>query len=52
MHLAPKPHLLQVGLASGPPGGLAGRLHRRQEQPDEHRDDRDHHEQLDERETM
>ena len=36
--------------ATGPPGRLAGRLHRRQEQADERADDGDHHEEFDQRE--
>ena len=36
-------------LALGAAGRLAGRLHGRQQQRDQHADDRDHHQQLDER---
>jgi hypothetical protein len=43
--------LLQVVGALGAPGGLAGTLHGRQEQGDEHADDRDDHQQLDQGET-
>jgi hypothetical protein len=42
------PELVATGDAAG---RLASRLHGRQDQPHEHRDDRDHHQQLDERET-
>ena len=42
--------LPQVVAAGDPASRLAGRLHRREHQPQEHADDRDHHEQLDERE--
>ena len=42
--------LLQVVLAAQPGGGLADLLHGGQEQADEHRDDGDHHQQLDQRE--
>src|SRR5262249_40958744 len=43
--------LVQVALTLHPPCRLAGVLHRRQEQPDEHADQPDHHQQLDEREA-
>ncbi len=43
--------LLEVVDALGAPGRLAGRLHRRQQERDQHGDDRDHHQQLDQRET-
>src|SRR5262249_60868950 len=42
--------LLEVVLALGPGGGLPHLLHRGQEQADEDRNDRDHHQQLDQRE--
>ena len=45
------PHLLEVVGALGTPGGLAGGLGGGQEQPDEHRDDGDDHQQLDQREA-
>ena len=45
-------NLHQVVAALGPPGGLARRLDGRQEQRDQHGDDRDHHQQLDQREAM
>ena len=38
--------LLEVVDALGPAGRLAGRLHGRQEQGDQHGDDGDHHQQL------
>ena len=41
-------NLLEVVDALDPPGGLAGRLHRRQEQRDQHGDDRDDDQELDE----
>jgi len=44
--------LLEVVDALHPPRGLAGGLHGRQEQGDQDANDRDHHEQLDQRETM
>jgi hypothetical protein len=43
------PHVAQ---ALRPPRGLAGRLHRRQQEADQRGVDRNHHEQFDERETM
>ena len=43
--------LLQVVGALGPPRRFACGLHRRQEQGDQDCDDRDHHQQLDERES-
>ena len=43
--------LLEVVDALGAAGGLAGRLHRRQQQADQHGDDRDHHQQLDQGEA-
>jgi len=43
--------LLQVVDALGATGRLAGRLHGRQEQGDQHADDGDDHQQLDQRET-
>ena len=42
--------LFEVIAARHPVGGLAHLLHGRQQQPDEHRDDGDDHEQLDQRE--
>ena len=41
--------LLEVVAALHTAGGLAGRLHRRQEQPNQDADDGDHDQQLDER---
>jgi hypothetical protein len=41
-------HLAEIRRAPRPSGGLAGGLHRRQHEPHERRDDRDHHEELDE----
>jgi len=43
--------LLEVVDALGAPGGLARRLHCRQQQGDQHGDDRDDDQQLDQRET-
>ena len=43
--------LLEVVDALGAAGGLAGRLHGRQQQADQDGDDRDHHQQLDQREA-
>ena len=43
--------LLQVVPALHPPRGLAGALDRRQQEPDQRGDDRDHHKQLNERKT-
>ena len=43
--------LLEVVDALRPPGRLAGRLHGGQQQGDQDRDDRDHHQELDEREA-
>jgi len=40
------PHVARAG---GSTGGFAGTLHGRQEQSNEHRDDRDHDQELDER---
>ena len=39
--------LLEIVRALGTSGGLAGRLHGRQQQRDQHGDDGDHHQQLD-----
>ena len=39
--------LMQIIDAMRPPCGLAGRLHGRQQQRDQHADDRDHDQQLD-----
>jgi len=47
----PQADLLQVVDALRPPRGLARRLDGRQEQGDQHGDDRDHHQKLDQRET-
>jgi hypothetical protein len=44
--------LLHVVFALGPAGRLTRRLHGREEQCDEDRDDRDHHQQLDERKAL
>jgi hypothetical protein len=41
--------LLEAVLALGPPRGFAGRLHRGQEQGDQHTDDGDDDEQLNQR---
>ena len=43
--------LLEVVDALRPPRRLAGRLHGGQQQGDQDGDDRDHHQQLDQRET-
>jgi len=43
--------LLDVVDALRPAGGLAGRLHRREEQGDQDGDDGDHHQKLDQRES-
>jgi hypothetical protein len=43
-------NLLEIAAAGCSSAGFAGGLDRRQEKPDEGGDDRDHHEQLDERE--
>jgi hypothetical protein len=47
-----QPHLLQVVAALHPPRRLARRLHGRQQQRHQHPDDGDHHQQLNQRETM
>jgi hypothetical protein len=44
--------LLQVAVARAAPCRLTGTLHRRQQQADQDRDDRDHDEELDQSETM
>ena len=44
-------HLLQIVGADRPPGRLAGGLHGRQQQRDQNADDRNHDQQLDQRET-
>jgi hypothetical protein len=44
-------HLLQIVLALRPPRGFASRLHRRQEQGDQHADNGDHDQQLHQRES-
>jgi hypothetical protein len=46
-----KAELPQVVLAAHPPGRFPRRLHGRQQHADEHADDRDHDEQLHEREA-
>jgi hypothetical protein len=46
-----QPELLHVVAAAHSPRRFAGRLDRRQQQPDHHPDDGDHHEQFDEREA-
>ena len=46
-----KRQLPHVVLTARPPGCLAGTLHRRQQQADQHADDGDHHEQFDEGEA-
>jgi hypothetical protein len=46
-----QPNLLEVVDALGPPGRLARRLDCGQEQGDQHGDDRDHDEQLNQREA-
>ena len=43
--------LLEVVRALGATGGLAGRLHRRKQERDEHGNDGDDHQQLDQREA-
>jgi hypothetical protein len=43
--------LLQVVRALRPGGGLADLLNGREEEADQDRDDRDHHQQLDQREA-
>ncbi len=45
-----QPDLFQVITAANASGGLAGGLHRRQQQRNQNADDRNHHQQLDERE--
>src|SRR5262245_26569339 len=52
MLVAGQADLLEVVGALDAAGGLAHLLHRRQEQPDQHRDDADHHQQLDQREGI
>jgi len=47
-----EPDLLEVVAALDAAGRLPDPLHSRQEQRDQQRDDRDHHEHFDERETM
>ena len=44
-------HLAEVARALRPSAGLAGGLHGGQQEPHERRDDRDHDEELDERES-
>ena len=46
-----EPDLLQVVHALDPPRRLAGRLNGRQQQGDQDGDDRDHHQELDQREA-
>jgi hypothetical protein len=43
----PEAKLLEVVCAGIAPGRFAGALHRRQEKPHEHADDRDHDQELD-----
>jgi hypothetical protein len=43
--------LLEVAHTLQPPGRLARRLHRREEQGDQDRDDRDHDQQFNQRKT-
>ena len=43
--------LLEVVGALSPPGRLTGRLHGGQQQGDQNRDDRDHHQQFDQGES-
>jgi len=45
-----EPDLFQIVHALQPPRGFAGRLHGRQKQRDQDRDDGDHHQELDQRE--
>ena len=47
-----QPELLEVVLALRLPRGLAGRLHRRQQQRDQDADDRNHHQQFHQRKTV
>jgi hypothetical protein len=51
MILEGEPELPEVVRATRSPGRLPARLHRWQQEPDEHRDDGDHSEQFDEREA-
>jgi hypothetical protein len=51
MDVASQSHLFELVRALGPPRGLAGRLHGREEQGDQGADDGDHDQELDERET-
>jgi hypothetical protein len=46
-----KAHLLQVVLTLHAPSRLTSRLHRRQQEGNQHADDRDYNQQLNERET-
>ena len=46
-----QPDLLHVVGARAAPRRFAGSLHRRQQQRDQHADDRDHHQQLDQRKS-
>ena len=46
-----QPLLMQIVLTGHPPGRFAGHLHGRQQQRNEHADNRDHDEQLDQREA-
>jgi hypothetical protein len=43
--------LLEIIRASRPSGGFARTLHRREQQPDQDRDDGDHDQEFDQRET-
>ena len=47
-----QPLLPEIVAAGDPPTRLPRTLHGRQQQSDERRDDRDHHEQFDERESL
>jgi hypothetical protein len=44
-------NLLKIVRALSPPRCFAGRLHSRQEQRNQHRDNRDHYQQLDQSEA-
>jgi hypothetical protein len=47
----PQANLVQMTQAVHPPSRFTRPLHRRQQQTDEHRDQRDHHQELDQRES-
>ena len=51
VHMQRKANLLHLIGATGTIGSLTGRLHGGQEQTDQRGDDRDHHQQFDEREA-